>query len=75
MSNDEFKNGLQLLKAMYSEQAITDSIKELTELYALCRATEDWVAITELKWDFNLTDIEAIKFWHILQELNKREYA
>jgi len=69
-----FDNGLQILKLIYNTETVEDSIYELWNVYTLCSLTEDWVAIVELKWDFNLTDVEAVKFWNILEILNSRKY-
>lgn len=69
-----FDDGLQVLKVIYNASIVEDSIYELWALYTLCSQTEDWIAIVELKWDFNLTDVEAVKFWNIQQILNNRKY-
>ena len=70
-----FDNGLKVLKLIYNPDTVDDSIYELWNLFLLCSETEDWVAIVELKWDFRLTDVEAVKFWNIQQILNNRSYG
>jgi hypothetical protein len=64
-----------MLKVIYDSEHVESKVYELWALYCLCSQTENWVAITELKWDYNLTDVEAVKFWNILQVLKNRKYV
>ena len=66
---DSFDIGLQVLKTMYEPEYVEARLYELWTLYSLCSQTEDWVAITELKWEHRLTDKNAIFLWNIKQKV------